>query len=177
MEVAGGTVNGNRITVAVDHFTKYAVFAVGQSEPTKDPSGNPAFLDITGHWAEVSIKNAVNGGIVSGYPDGTFKPDMTVTRAEFAVMLMNAWKLQGEGVVLTFTDNAKIGAWAQQAIAKAVKAGIIHGYEDGSFRPDAQITRAEMAVIIANAMGHPLLRVLLRASRMTRLFQYGPKAA
>ncbi|MZQ84635.1 hypothetical protein GQF01_21235 [Paenibacillus sp. 5J-6] len=153
VEVAGGTVNGDRITVSVNHFTKFAVFAVGPSEPTKEPSGDPAFRDTAGHWAEVSIKNAVNGGIVSGYPDGTFKPDSTVTRAEFAVMLMNAWKLQGEGAQLTFTDNGKIGAWAQQAIAKAVKAGIIHGYEDGSFRPDAQITRAEMAVIIANAMG------------------------
>ncbi|MCY9660916.1 cadherin-like beta sandwich domain-containing protein [Paenibacillus chondroitinus] len=153
VEVAGGIVNGDRITVAVNHFTKYAVFAVGPTEPTKGPSGNPAFRDIAGHWAEVSIQNAVNGGIVSGYPDSTFKPDSTVTRAEFAVMLMNALKLQGEGAQLTFTDNAKIGAWAQQAIGKAVKAGIIHGYEDGSFRPDAPITRAEMAVIIANAMG------------------------
>ncbi|MDU0203119.1 cadherin-like beta sandwich domain-containing protein [Paenibacillus sp. MAH-36] len=153
VEVAGGTVNGDRITVAVNHFTKYAVFAVGPNEPTKEPSDNLAFRDVAGHWAEVSIKNAVNGGIVSGYPDGTFKPDSTVTRAEFAVMLMNALKLQGEGAQLTFTDNAKIGAWAQQAIGKAVKAGIIHGYEDGSFRPDAPITRAEMAVIIANAMG------------------------
>ncbi|MBA2940473.1 cadherin-like beta sandwich domain-containing protein [Paenibacillus sp. CGMCC 1.16610] len=153
VEVAGGTVNGDRITVAVNHFTKYAVFAVGSTEPTKEPSGNLAFRDIAGHWAEADIQNAVSGGIVSGYPDGTFKPDSTVTRAEFAVMLMNALKLQGEGAQLTFTDNARIGAWAQQAIGKAVKAGIIHGYEDGSFRPDAPITRAEMAVIIANAMG------------------------
>ncbi|MBP1962491.1 S-layer homology domain-containing protein [Paenibacillus aceris] len=153
VEVAGGKVAGNRITVEVNHFTKFAVMAVGQSDPTKEPSGSLTFSDTAGHWAEAGIKRAVSGGIVSGYPDGTFKPNATVTRAEFAVMLMNALKLQGEGAALTFTDTAKIGTWAQKAVAQAVKAGIIHGYEDGSFRPDAQITRAEMAVIVANAMG------------------------
>ncbi|MEQ4482371.1 S-layer homology domain-containing protein [Cohnella silvisoli] len=111
------------------------------------------FSDISGHWAEANIKKAVSGGIVKGYPDGTFKPNRTVTRAEFAVMLMNALKPQGEGAALTFTDTAKIGSWAQKAIAKAVQAGIIKGYEDGSFRPDAVITRAEMAAMIAAALG------------------------
>lgn len=153
VEIAGAKATGNRITVEVNHFTKFAVMAVGQSYPTKEPSGSLTFSDIAGHWAEAGIKRAVSGGIVSGYPDGTFKPNATVTRAEFAVMLMNALKLQGDGAALTFTDTAKIGTWAQKAVAQAVKAGIIHGYEDGSFRPDAPITRAEMAVIVANAMG------------------------
>jgi tripartite motif-containing protein 71 len=109
-----------------------------------------------GHWAEASIKQAVSSGIVSGYPDGTFKPNDSVTRAEFAVMLINTLKPQGEGAALTFTDTAKIGTWAQKAVAQAVKAGIIKGYEDGSFRPDAEITRAEMAVMLANALGLPI---------------------
>ncbi|MCU6790690.1 S-layer homology domain-containing protein [Paenibacillus sp. WQ 127069] len=109
--------------------------------------------DITGHWAESNIKQAVSGAIVTGYPDGTFKLNHTVTRAEFAVMLMNTMKLPGEGTKLSFVDTAKIGTWAQKAVAQAVQAGIINGYEDKSFRPDAEITRAEMAVILANALG------------------------
>ncbi|MGO4270312.1 S-layer homology domain-containing protein, partial [Paenibacillus sp. TAF58] len=54
---------------------------------------------------------------------------------------------------LTFTDTAKIGAWAQKAVAQAVQTGIINGYEDGSFRPDAVITRSEMAAMLAGDLG------------------------
>lgn len=68
-------------------------------------------------------------------------------------MLMNALKLQGDGALLTFSDRAKIGGWAQKAIAQAVQAGIISGYEDCTFRPDAEITRPEMTVMIAQALG------------------------
>lgn len=108
--------------------------------------------DISGHWAEINIKLAVSQGIVNGYPNGSFKPNGLVTRAEFAVMLMKAWKPQTEGAALTFVDTAKIGVWAQKAVAQAVQSGIIHGYQDGSFRPDAEITRAEVAVMIASAI-------------------------
>ncbi|UKS26305.1 S-layer homology domain-containing protein [Paenibacillus sp. HWE-109] len=150
----GGTVNGNTITVKVNHFTKYAVFGEGQdSDSTADTKQVVNFSDISGHWAGATIKQAVSAGIVSGYPDGTFKPDHTVTRAEFAVMLMNVLKPQGDGSALSFTDKAKIGAWAQKSVAQAVYAGIITGYEDSTFRPDAEITRPEMAVMIAKALG------------------------
>ncbi|MCZ8516017.1 S-layer homology domain-containing protein [Paenibacillus filicis] len=152
----GGEVTGNTITVKVNHFTKYAVFGVGQgADSTTDTKQTISFSfsDISGNWAEATIKQAVSGGIVSGYPDGTFKPERTVTRAEVAVMLMNALKPQGDGAALTFTDKAKIGDWAQKSVAQAVYAGIINGYEDGSFRPDAEITRPEMAMMIAKALG------------------------
>ncbi|OPH50000.1 hypothetical protein BC351_36505 [Paenibacillus ferrarius] len=155
VEVSGGKINENYITVQVDHFTKYAVFAVGQAATVPTPDTKPTinFSDISGHWAEAIIKQAVSRGIVGGYPDGTFKPGKTVTRAEFTVMLMNTLKPQGAGAALTFTDKAKIGSWAQTAVEQAVQAGMIKGYEDGTFRPDAVITRAEMAVMIGGALG------------------------
>ncbi|ULO06830.1 S-layer homology domain-containing protein [Paenibacillus sp. 19GGS1-52] len=150
VEVAGGTVNGNHITVSVDHFNKYyAVFAVDLAAPT---TVETQFSDIAGHWAEASIKQAVADGIVKGYLDGTFKPGNSVTRAEFAVMLMNTLQSEEVGADLGFTDRAKIGTWAKQAVAQAIGAGIIHGYEDGTFRPNAPITRAEMASMIASAL-------------------------
>ncbi|RTE11718.1 S-layer homology domain-containing protein [Paenibacillus whitsoniae] len=157
VEVPGGKVSGNRISVEVNHFTKFAVFAVDQTaeKPTTDGKQEASFSDIAGHWAEASLKQAVSSGIVSGYPDGTFKPNHTVTRAEFAVMLMHGLKPQGDGdalAELTFKDSANIPSWAQKAIAQAVQAQIISGYEDSSFRPDVEITRAEMAVMIANAL-------------------------
>jgi tripartite motif-containing protein 71 len=142
----GGVVSGNQITAEVDHFTKFAVLAVEQAAEAKAD-----FSDIAGHWAEVNIKQVVNEGIVRGYPDGTFKPNRAVTRAEFAVMLMNALKPSEEGAALTFADAAKIPAWEKQAVTQAVEAGIINGYDDGTFRPDVEITRAEMASMVAKA--------------------------
>lgn len=68
-------------------------------------------------------------------------------------MLIKALDPKGEGSTLAFADQAKIGAWAQQAVARAAQAGWIKGYRDSSFRPNAEITRAEMAAMIANAMG------------------------
>ncbi|MFD0716204.1 S-layer homology domain-containing protein [Paenibacillus sp. GCM10027626] len=152
----GGTVDGEWITVEVDHFTRFTVLVVdvkkkdGGETPKK---ADPSFTDIAGHWGESSIIRAAAKGIVSGYPDGTFRPNNPITRAEFTVMLVSALKLDGTGAELTFKDQAKIGAWAKQAVALAVQAGIVNGYEDDSFRADAQITRAEMASMIARASG------------------------
>ncbi|MCQ6561587.1 S-layer homology domain-containing protein [Paenibacillus mendelii] len=147
----GGQAKGNRIAVDVNHFTKYTVLAVDE-EVTAPVRPVINISDISGHWAEAVIKQAINEGFVTGYTDGTFKPNHTVTRAEFAVMLINTLKPQEVGAALAFTDTAKIDSWAQKAVAQAVEAGIIKGYEDGTFRPDAQITRTEMAAMIANAL-------------------------
>ncbi|WP_256762103.1 S-layer homology domain-containing protein [Cohnella sp. WQ 127256] len=155
VEVNGGKISGNQITIEVNHFTKFAVFVVGEEVkevPTETTKPTTSLTDISGHWAEANIKKAVNSGIVKGYSDASFKPNATVTRAEFAVMLMNALKPQVEGTALTFTDTSKIGAWAQKAVAQAVQADIIKGNNDGTFRPNAEVTRAEMAVMIARAM-------------------------
>ncbi|WP_130605119.1 S-layer homology domain-containing protein [Cohnella abietis] len=154
----GGKVSGDRITAEVNHFTKFAVFAVDtkvEESPENKPEENVEvkFSDIAGHWAEASIKQVAAQGIVGGYADGTFKPKSEVTRAEFAVLLARMLKLQGNGAALKFTDNSSIGAWAKQEIAQAVQAGIVNGYGDGSFRPNAKISRAEMVAMIANALG------------------------
>jgi uncharacterized repeat protein (TIGR02543 family) len=162
---AGGEVNGNSgidanigstIAVKVKNAGKFAVFGVEQAAQPPVPKPPASFRDLAGHWAEAAIRQAVQAGIVGGYPDGTFKPDQTVTRSEFAVMLMGALKPQAGKAVLTFNDKEQIGAWALDAVAQAVEAGMIAGYEDGSFRPDAEITRAEMAKMLATALdkGH-----------------------
>lgn len=154
VKVEGGKISNNRISVEVNHFTKFTALVVDEKTglPVLEPFAGTTFSDIAKHWAEANIKQAVISGIVKGYTDGTFKPNVTVTRAEFAVMLMNALKPQEEAAKLTFTDSAKIGTWAQKAVEQAVQAGIVKGYSDGSFRPNAEITRTEMAVMIANAL-------------------------
>lgn len=152
VEVPGSRVEGSEVSVDVDHFTKFAVLAVEDVEVAL-PVDEVELSDIAGHWAEANIREAVGLGIVKGYTDGTFQPDAHVSRAEFTVMLMQAIGAEEAGAQLDFTDGASIEPWAQQAVAQAVAAGILRGYEDGSFRPNAKLQRAEMAAMIAKAAG------------------------
>lgn len=107
--------------------------------------------DLQGHWAEPTITEWQKKGLIQGYEDGSFKPNSSITRAEFIVLTNNA-----KG----FTDEAKIsfldvkdGDWFYSAVAKAVAANYVKGYEDGTFHPNQTITRAEAAVILANITG------------------------
>jgi len=146
------------ISGTVDRFAPIA--AIARLTETEEEQQNPQqpdvrLNDIAGHWAEAGIRQAVAEGIVAGYPDGSFQPDRKVTRAEFAVMLIRALKWQGAEAELAFVDAAEIPAWAHHAFAQAVRAGIIRGYVDGSLNPTAEITRAEMALMVAAAIGLP----------------------
>ncbi len=112
----------------------------------------PKLTDIDGHWAEERIRMAVELGFVSGYGDSAFGPSRPVTRAEFAAMLSRALLLKGSGDT-SFTDNGQIPRWAREAVATAAEAGLIHGYDDGTFRAERLINRAEMTVMIIRALG------------------------
>jgi eukaryotic-like serine/threonine-protein kinase len=132
---------------------------VTENEPT-NVSHPPAPLaettnltDITGHKLGAEITKAVTLGIVFGYPDGSFRPDGNVTRAEFTSMLVRGLNPEAEGAPLTFKDKGTIGAWAVKAVQQAVELGIIHGYENGTFRPNANITHAEMISMVIRASG------------------------
>lgn len=105
--------------------------------------------DIAGHWAESVITQWQNKGLIQGYEDGTFKPGNTITRAEFVTLMNNAKGFWPEGSI-NFSD-VKNGSWFYSAVARAVAAGYVKGYSDGSFKPGNTITRAEAAVMIANA--------------------------
>ncbi len=126
----------------------------GQPEEPGMPEEPTASLsDISGHWAQAAIRQARLLGIANGYSNGTFLPNASVTRAEFAVMLTKALGLGGGEAQFEFTDRDAIGSWAVDAVSAAVRAGIVSGYEDGSFRPGDSLTRAEMATMISRALG------------------------
>jgi len=145
----GGTVSDGFISVEVDHLAKFAVFRKAKSDRDEEVR----FTDVAGHWAAAQIGKAVEQGIIKGYQDGTFRPEGLVTRAEFAVMIARALQLPAGGGVTAFADAGRIPIWAQDGIAKAVGAGIIRGYADQTFAPGRQISRAEMAAMIARAAG------------------------
>lgn len=99
-------------------------------------------------WAETSIQNMVLNGYIKGYPDGTFRPNGEITRAEFVTILnkMNGFIDEQE---LSFKDVSS-NHWAYKEISKAVAAGYINGYPDGTFRPDSKISREQIAMMINN---------------------------
>ncbi|MBP1926252.1 hypothetical protein J2Z76_002117 [Sedimentibacter acidaminivorans] len=108
------------------------------------------FSDINGHWAESRIKEASKIGFVTGYQDGTFKPDKTVTRAEFATLLNNA--MNNNDSIQIYLKDIKKSDWYYNQIEKAVAVGYFSGYEDNTFRPNNPITRQEVAKVISNAI-------------------------
>ncbi|MGO4345469.1 S-layer homology domain-containing protein [Paenibacillus sp. MCAF9] len=115
---------------------------------------NPkTFADISSHWAKSNIELLASKQIVSGTTASSFAPNRTVTRAEFAAMLVRALGLQNSGgkQASAFSDVAP-GAWYADAIATAASFELIKGFEDGTFRPNTTITREQMAVMAASAL-------------------------
>ncbi len=111
------------------------------------------FKDISGHEFEAEIKKLVELGIVKGYPDGTFRPDGLVTRAEIAIMIALAKKAPPmKADVSPFIDLATTH-WAFGHILAVNKLGFMKGYPDKSFKPNSNVTRAEMAALLGQAKG------------------------
>ena len=103
--------------------------------------------DIKGHWAYDSIKQFIEKGYINGYEDKTFKPNNSITRAEFVRIVNKVFNFTEQGKE-NFKD-IEIGAWYYADICIGVNAGYINGYEDGTFRPNEAITREEAASIIS----------------------------
>ena len=114
-------------------------------------STDSGFSDVKpGDWYNTAVSTMVQAGILNGYSDGTFKPNASITRAEFATIaarfLSNPYSLKDR-----FTDTE--GHWAEVYINRAAEVGWINGYTDGSFKPDQAITRAEAVTLVNNVLG------------------------
>ncbi len=112
------------------------------------------FSDLTAkHWAYPQITQLAKEGIVVGYPDGTYKPDAEITRAEFAAMVVKALNQQDADITdtINFSDVPK-NNWAWGSIQRAVRFDLIHETKDNKFRPDDHVTRAECLEIVVNSL-------------------------
>ncbi|WYT55603.1 S-layer homology domain-containing protein [Paenibacillus sp. FSL K6-1217] len=127
---------------------------------TKNQSSS--FKDTAGHWGSGTIATAVKLQIISGYADGSFRPDAPVTRAEFAAMIARSFGLGTTSAASTFRDTAS--NWAAGYIGALADKGIVTGYADGSFKPGATITRAEMVTIIGRVLDLGVLQTGTPAS-------------
>ncbi len=105
-----------------------------------------AFSDVEDHWAAEQILDWSGRGLVAGYANGTFGPERGVTRAEFITFVNRAYGLK-EKASAAFVDVSSAD-WFVDEVAKAVAAEYISGYDDGTMRPNAEISRLEAAVIL-----------------------------
>ncbi|MGG1551960.1 S-layer homology domain-containing protein [Paenibacillus ferrarius] len=108
-----------------------------------------AFTDTASHWASQEIDRWSQKGIINGYEDHSFKPDASVSRAEFISLITRVFGYSSlkSGA---FADVSQ-GSWYADAIAKAAAAGIVTGDAEGQFRPGAPISRQEAAVVLYRA--------------------------
>ncbi|MEK0312696.1 cadherin-like beta sandwich domain-containing protein [Cohnella sp. 56] len=129
--------------------------------------GLPAMTDgvykdvKTADWYAPFVSAAKSYGLISGYPDGTFRPKQTITRAEAVAIIGKAWTLAGKtaatedeaaAALAGISDSADIPAWVRPAFGSAFKLGLISGYGDGGVKPLRTVTREETAAMLRNLL-------------------------
>ena len=111
---------------------------------------NKKFRDVVGHWAEKEIMFLAEKGWISGYLDGTYKPNKPITRAQAAKIISNFLELTPTNEKISFSDVDQ-NHWAFDVVNLVAQHKIMNGLGDGRFAPNATITRAQMAQILYNA--------------------------
>ncbi|MBU7314699.1 glycerophosphodiester phosphodiesterase family protein [Paenibacillus oleatilyticus] len=179
----GQTVDRSKATgVLYDPVTKRARFVPtlfdtrnGQTTATLKRSGNgtyviiemnKSFADMANHWAQAEVELLANKLVVEGVSDNRFEGDRPITRSEFAALLVRALGLSPATAKSGFNDVVS-GAWYAEDVAAAAAAGLISGYEDGSFRPDRQIKREEQAAMLIRAMSYAGLETQLSQAKQS----------
>ena len=136
-----GTVGPDKTITRAEAATMFYNLLADKNGDTK------VFADVPANqWYANAVMTLAGKGIISGYPDGTFKPNAPITRAEFVTMAMNFANAE-KGTACSFPDVPQ-NMWYYGAIAGATQNGWISGYPDGTFGPDRYITRAEVTSVI-----------------------------
>lgn len=129
---------------------------------------NKNFTDIASHWSKDDVSLLANKLVIDGATDTTFAPDRNITRAEFAALVVRSLGLNTDATSTAFTD-VKSSDWYAGAVAAAAGAKIINGYEDGSFKANAQITREELATMVVRALTFAGVKSDLSATQQATL--------
>jgi len=106
---------------------------------------------VSGHWSESSVNSMASRLVLQGVGPDRFEPDASITRAEYAAILVRGFGLSDREAGSSFRD-VEADAWFHGAVEQAHRLGIIEGYEDDRFDPDKTITREESFVMISRAM-------------------------
>lgn len=155
-DILAGSLDGSfhpETQVTRAEFVSMLVRALGlKGDPTD--ANTISFTDVpAGSWYEEAVKIATSRGLISGYSDGIFAPDRPITRGEMAVVLAKALEALGQsagaaGSLNGFADQARIPAWASEAVAKVTGLGIMKGKAGNRFEAELPTTRAEAAVVV-----------------------------
>jgi|GEM_PF-1476701 len=117
-------------------------------------TGTITFPDVLpSFWAFDWVEAIAAAGLTSGYPDGTYRPENQVTRAEMATFLLRGMGASAPPVDGSHPFSDITGHWAEIFIEELYDQGITEGYPDGTYRPENQVTRAEMAVFLLKGIG------------------------
>ncbi|WP_127546968.1 S-layer homology domain-containing protein [Paenibacillus amylolyticus] len=136
-------------------FTAVLLRGLGLHSPRSTEAAS--FTDVkTGSWYEDEVQTAVSYGLISGYADDSFRPNSEISRAEALTIVSRAMKLVGlaqadasetTSLLSTYSDSAKVQAWATEPVASAIKQELVQG-TDGKLMSDADISRAQSAAIV-----------------------------
>lgn len=143
------TADDKTVTVSYEGKTAKVKITVAEKAPFKfsDDDGENSWT-----WASDAIYGLYEAGVVKGYDDDSYRPAGKLTRAEAAELIAKAYGLKPDSTAATFTDVAA-DYWGFASIQACAKAGIIKGYDEGDFRPDQAVTRAELVTMICRASG------------------------
>ncbi len=141
--------------------TTALLVALGMTTSSLIPLATPApslaqstFADVQGNWAQSCIVSLSQRGIISGYPDGSFRPGNPVTRAEFASMVGKAFPTAARVRGATQFVDVPSSFWAYSAIEQASQTGFLSGYPGNVFNPSQNIPRAQVLVALASGLGY-----------------------
>ena len=146
-----------------------------KDRPLKGQSYKAGLSDVhAGDWYADAVGYAVQKGIVSGYPDGTFKPNQAISRGEFAAIAARFAEMTGDQPP-AFSDLDP-NHWSYQAIRQVAANGWLSGYPDGSFKPNQPITRAEVATVSNRMLNRTpdLDQLKAQKDKLTRFSDVGP---
>lgn len=113
-----------------------------------------SFNDVASHWAKSYVDLLSHKLIVDGYEDGSFGPERSITRAEFAAIVARSLGLDTSASSSSTFSDVQSGDWYAGVVSAAVQSGLVDGYEDGTFRPNAQINREELAAMVVRALAY-----------------------
>lgn len=165
--ISASIFSGSTRSLALPTPTSPVAPPLNRTLPIAPPQLSQATLsDVSGNWAEPFIKVLSDKNIIVGYPDGTYRPDQPVSRAEFAALLNKAFELPPIRASRAFSD-VPANYWAAGVIDKAYRAGFLAGYPDTTFGPNQNIIRIESLVALANGSN---LKPEGTANRVDELF-------
>jgi hypothetical protein len=140
-------------TTNADGTIQATLNRLGNSIYTVVSTNHKTFGDVsTQHYAKDAIEALASKFVISGYEDNSFRTDQSVTRAEFASMLIKAMGIVPKKDVIVPFNDVNVNDWYIDAVAAAKETGFISGYEDGTFRPNETVSRQEMAIMINKAL-------------------------